>query len=108
MATTKGQVAVALMPEEDRETLICFYQPIREDRWTTPPEAPIRCTFDELPEREFSSGFGGVDGEPVICFGRHYVYVKCQYDGSEWVEAIPRTPDAAASWKGDLPVLGGG
>ncbi len=59
--------------------------------------------FDNLPEREFHEGYGGTNGEPCIAFTKDYVYICIQYDGSEWMEAIPRNPDSVGDsipWPG--------
>lgn len=107
METTKGQVANALKRTgDDPASLVCFYRPKTGERYHHDEFGPVvRCTFDELPTREFDAGYGGVEGEPVICFSERYVYVKGCYDGSEWVSAVPRNPDSVGD---TLPVIGGG
>lgn len=110
MATTKGQVTDALRPGDSLGALVCYWQPLIGDRvWDDECWGPIQKTSGiELPEREFHSGYGGVDGERVICFSDRYVYIKVQYDGSEWVEAIPRSPESLLAY-GSIPeAVGGG
>mgnify|MGYP001611688840 FL=1 len=107
MATTKQQVQKVCEEMGDvLANLLCFYQP--EDGghygWTSPAPAIIQCSGTELPERTFDAGYGGTNGEPVICFSDRYVYIKVQYDGSEWIEAIPRHPEFV---KDSIPWPGG-
>ena len=45
-----------------------------------------------LPVREFHAGYGGVEGEQVLCFSERYVYFKVEYDGAEGVTAVLRDP----------------
>lgn len=98
MTTIKEQVLTAMKHTgESPDSLICFYQPVTEEDlysgWNRDrlPE-PIKCSFNELPEREYNSGFGGPEGEPFIGFTDKYIYINCQYDGSEWITHIPRHP----------------
>ena len=63
----------------------------------------IRCTFDELPEREFDEGYGSVEGEPTIAFSPNYIYVRHIYDGAENFAAVPRNPEDVAF----IPEIGG-
>lgn len=109
MTTLKKQVADAAKGvAEDPNVIDCVYQPhVGGERWNGQFGPPMRCTFAELPEREFDDGYGGRDGEPFIGFSDFYVYVCGTYDGSEWVQAIPRSLGVAIGWK-DLPVVGGG
>ena len=104
MATAKSQLLDALTDNEESPEDIeaIFYQPAIncetgeiEDYpgWNGDllPD-PVSCTIDQLPEREFDNSFGAPEGEPVIAFTRKYIYICIQYDGSEWMEAIPRHP----------------
>src|SRR5205814_17400 len=109
MTTIKEQVAKATARVgDDPRSLQCFYVPMTADERAYDREVASRpvvaCTFDELPEAEFYAGFGGVSGAPVLCFSERYVYVKVVYDGSEWIEAVPRHPEYV---KNPLPELGG-
>ena len=108
MTTIKKQLAECLSKTGDRaEDLICFYQNHHGECYSfgDKDEPPvIRATFDELPEREFSDGFGGTEGEPAIAFSERYVYIRVCYDGSEWFAAVPRnSEDVGAS----IPWFGG-
>jgi hypothetical protein len=105
-ATTRAQVLTACREVgDDPETLVCFYVPLGdgEATWQVEDRAPVRCAFRDLPERVFDSGFGGQEGEPVICFSERHVYVRVNYDGSMWVAAVPRHPEGVER----IPVLGG-
>ncbi len=56
-----------------------------------------------LPHRLFDQGYGGTNGEPLIAFTKKYVYICVQYDGAEWMEAIPRHPEVVGNiipWPG--------
>ena len=100
LTTLKKQVRRALQETGDSEaSLVCFYQPVspEHEEWPgwrieeLPP--PVRCTFDELPERAYDPSYGAPEGEPFIGFSDRYVYISLQYDGSEWIAPIPRNPD---------------
>jgi len=98
VTTTKEQLLEVLKDTgEKEEDIICFYQPvdgISEPGWNIEKCGEvIRCKVSELPERKFDSGYGAPEGEPFIAFGPKYVYIKLQYDGSEWIEPIPRHPE---------------
>lgn len=96
LTTTKKQLLEALKLTGDKpEDLVCFYQPIQydDDGFIEGYGDVVQCTFDQLPERPFCSGYGRPEGEPCIAFSPRYVYIKVQYDGAEWFEAIPRHPE---------------
>ena len=48
---------------------------------------------DEELMREFDGGYGSLEGEPFILWTKKRVYFSCQYDGSEYVQSVPRNPD---------------
>ncbi len=103
MTTIKSQVATAAaLVGDDAHCMVCFYRPADTDRVTL----ATRCMFDALPEREFDDGLGSREGEPFIGFTDRYVYVCGAYDGSEWIQAVPRSPDVVEA-TGMLPVIGG-
>lgn len=105
MTTTRQQVEEALEEGDTLESIICFYHPfIEKDRYESPQfdnGRVIACPGNELPTRTYSAGYGGVEGEPCICFGAHRIYVKTEYDGAESFRAIPRTPDDARTFVPD-------
>ena len=43
---------------------------------------------------EFYDGYGTSEGLPFVLWTEKYVYFPCVYDGSEWVESVPRSPTA--------------
>lgn len=43
-------------------------------------------------DREFCDGYGGSEGHKFLAWDKEYVYFPCTYDGSEWVERVPRNP----------------
>ena len=95
MATIKELVQDALKATGEKpEDLDCFYQDRRGEpySWDGNSAPTLRTTFDKLPEREYSAGYGGTEGPPFIAFSKKYVYISTQYDGSEDVVAIPRHP----------------
>lgn len=109
MATTREQFLEAIQEAgDDPATVICYFQPvppgIERPGWQVKEcGAPIRCLANSLPGREFDAGYGSPEGEPAIGFSERYVYIKVQYDGSEWVEKIPRHPEFVESpipWPG--------
>lgn len=95
MATTKQKLRDEVeMQKDDPQELICYYQSAK---------GIVRCPFDDLPELG-SEDDDALRGDPCIAFSARYVYVKSQYDGEEWFEAIPRHP---AFVENSLPFPGG-
>lgn len=43
-------------------------------------------------DKDFYDGYGGTDGAPFTAWSEAYVYFPVCYDGSEWVERVPRNP----------------
>lgn len=43
-------------------------------------------------DTEFDSGWGGSEGAPFTAWTAKRVYFPAVYDGSEWVESVPRDP----------------
>lgn len=43
-------------------------------------------------DRKFDSGYGGNEGRPFTLWTTGRVYFPVVYDGSEWVESVPRNP----------------
>lgn len=58
------------------------------------PGPIIACTLTEAEmDVEFDSGHkGGIAGRPFTAWTPTRVYFPAQYDGSEWVESVPRDP----------------
>ena len=53
----------------------------------------VKCTLtDSKLDAGFDCGFGGVEGKPFTLWTQQRVYFPAQYDGSEWVESVPRNP----------------
>lgn len=113
MTTTKEQMLDAIeRTGDDPASVVCLYQTLEDERaadsarWAREPFTPtfVRCTVDELPERPYSDSWGVREGEKVLGFSERYVYVRCTYDGSEWIAAVPRHPDSVTF----IPTLGGG
>lgn len=100
-ALMRGAIEAA---KDDESTVECYYRNVKDLNEQVGPV--IRCTVAELPQRTFNDGFGLEEGEAIIAFSPRYVYVKGVYDGSEWIEAIPRHPDYINPE--DLPSIGGG
>ena len=61
----------------------------KKDSW----DNMLKCTIsqEEL-HREFDSGYGGEHGTPFLLWTKNRVYFAICYDGSEWVESVPRKP----------------
>ncbi len=87
MATTKAQMLEAIKEAGDdpSEVVCCWSHPGVDELITS--------GVDELPERKYSAGYDGVEGEPCIAFSPRYVYVKEVYDGAECFVAVPRHPE---------------
>jgi len=49
-------------------------------------------------DREFDAGYGGTEGSPFTAWTADYVLFPTCYDGSEWVESVPRNPCSTESW----------
>lgn len=110
MSTIKKQLLKALKEKgespEDLEAV--FYQTIPKGCGYDDTDAPIiKCTFDELPEREFDSSYGAVEGGLIIAFTKDWVYVKVTYDGAEWIDAVPRNPESVLEKINErIPIFG--
>jgi len=104
MSTRKKQLTEALQKGDTPEMLTCFFMDEHGQPWSTDESSPVigPCGFDDLPDREFDSSWGGTEGPPTIAFSERFVYICVQYDGSEWMTAIPRNPDQATfiPWPG--------
>lgn len=48
-------------------------------------------TVEEM-KTQFDTGFGFQEGKSFIAWGEKYVYFPIIYDGSEWIEFVPRNP----------------
>ncbi len=113
MTTLKAQVQnAAAQCGDDPATIDCFSRPLLPDAgdgmYRSESFGPqVRCDFENLPDREFDAGYGSPEGEPFIGFSKDFVYIRAVYDGSEWVEAIPRHPDRMLR-RGWFPEVGGG
>lgn len=111
MATTRGQFVGKIKEMgDDPSTVECLFQPVPKEvchpGWQQEScGEPVFCMATELPMREFDGGYGSPEGEPAIGFSPRYVYIKVQYDGSEWVDAVPRHPEHV---KRPIPWPGGG
>ena len=47
---------------------------------------------DKQWDKEFSDDFGGSEGCSFTLWTKERVYFPVVYDGSEWVESVPRDP----------------
>jgi hypothetical protein len=57
------------------------------------PMRPIAVPIDYgVFDREFDGGYGGSEGCSFTAWGGKYVYFPAVYDGSEWIECVPRNP----------------
>ena len=57
------------------------------------PMAPVAVPIDYgVFVQEFDGGYGGTEGCSFTAWGGKYVYFPAVYDGSEWVECVPRNP----------------
>lgn len=53
----------------------------------------IACTLTpDQRDIEFSADYGTSEGKPFTAWTKNYVYFPAVYDGSEWVESVPRNP----------------
>lgn len=72
-----------------------------KDRWN--PTAPVAVPIDySVFDCEFDGGYGRSEGCNFTAWGGKYVYFPAVYDGSEWVECVPRNPCLIAT-----PHIGG-
>jgi hypothetical protein len=67
-----------------------------KENWGSIVHKAILCkdgrTKDEEFERKFNPDFGLSKGSPFTVWTEKYVYFPAVYDGSEWVECVPRNP----------------
>lgn len=53
----------------------------------------VRCTLtDAEMDVRFDEGYGSAEGKPFTLWTAQRVYFPVVYDGSEWVESVPREP----------------
>lgn len=52
---------------------------------------------------KFSAGYGCAEGCPFTVWTSNRVYFPVNYDGSEWVDSVPRNPNGE-----ETPHVGGG
>jgi len=56
-------------------------------------EKIIFCTLsDEEMGEKFDTGYGGQEGKPFTAWSENWVFFPAMYDGSEWMECVPRNP----------------
>ena len=55
-------------------------------------KALLACHDHPVFDREFDGGFGGSEGCYFTAWGGKYVYFPAVYDGSEWIDFVPRNP----------------
>lgn len=57
------------------------------------PNGPQAVSIDHpIFDREFDGGWGGSEGCYFTAWGELYVYFPAVYDGSEWIDFVPRNP----------------
>ena len=106
MATAKTLLKDALEENGETPADLEFVMYCLRGCYLSAAPSPTVTDFNGLPERQFDASYGGVEGEDVIAFSSRFIYVKGQYDGSEWMEAVPRTPEVAVELA-CLPCIGG-
>lgn len=53
----------------------------------------IACTLSpKQRDIEFDNGYGTSCGKAFTAWTKYHVYFPAVYDGSEWVESVPRNP----------------
>ena len=64
----------------------------------------LACTASkEEMDKEFDDGYGGREGIAFTAWSKDWVYFPAVYDGSEWVDRVPRNINDYAT-----PHVGGG
>ena len=66
------------------------YRSSINDYWDDNEE--IKNSKERWADMEFYDGFGGSEGVPFLIWTEKYIYFPAVYDGSEWVEMLPRDP----------------
>lgn len=74
-------------------------------RWGDKDEPDAKCIADShlnvpltwdiarpLLDYTYDPGYGGTEAHPIVAWTEHVVIFSCQYDGSEWLAAVPRNP----------------
>ena len=57
-----------------------------------------QCTLSDVQlDRQFDCGFGGEEGAAFTLWTKERVYFPVCYDGSEWVDSVPRNPCGEAT-----------
>lgn len=52
----------------------------------------ITTLSNEQLDAEFDDGYGGIEGMSFTAWSDNYVYFPVCYDGSEWIDYVPRNP----------------
>jgi len=79
------------------EKVRIFYQAVEDGDypgWSTERDPAVEIADDNcaLLDLEFDGGYGCPMAPAVIAYDDTYVYIVVQYDGSTWMERIPRNP----------------
>ena len=108
--TLKQQVIAALAGNDKPEDIDCYWYECDRDKiaFYDGKYGPLHHgSVNDLPANEYDAGYGGVNGPPFIGFSADFVYVRGVYDGSEWIQAIPRHPSSMRFYV-KIPEVGSG
>jgi hypothetical protein len=68
------------------------------DRWDS-EQLPVQVYEwpppNEVLDREFDPGYGGEEAQPIYAWSENWIWFLGCYDGSEWLQILPRHPTAS-------------
>lgn len=90
-----------LEPTTGKPTHIRFGREAWDVEWPD-VEYDVDIPFSEVPDsvldREFSDGYGGTNSPSLVAWAAYYVIFSVCYDGAEWLNYVPRRPNAETDY----------
>ena len=74
-------------------TLILEAMKDNEDAWENVEHTQVGDVDATWLDKPFHDGYGGTNGASFLVYTHDWIYFAGCYDGSEWVDSIPRNPN---------------
>lgn len=100
--TEKGRVLLAVPALNEDETDFDFYH--SPENWQL---VEVQLSHSTL-QTPVNTGYGWVEMPPLFAEDEHFVYIVGVYDGSSWIERIPKGIDVLLEKTRKIPFVGGG